>query len=137
MKTRVKWAGEALFHGESEAGHKVTMDGPPEHGGKNQGPRPMEMLLLGVGGCSSFDVIHILQRGRQDVTGCSVEIDAERVDAVPSVFSKIHLHFRISGNNLEEKRVANAVRMSAKKYCSASIMLQRGGVDVSHSFELV
>ncbi len=137
MKATVKWAGEALFQAESETGHQVTMDGPPEHGGKNQGPRPMEMLLLGVGGCSTFDVIHILQRSRQDVTDCSVELSAERVDEVPSVFSKIHLHFKVSGNNLKEKMVAKAVQMSAEKYCSASIMLQRGGVDVSHSFEIV
>ncbi len=137
MKAKVSWAGEALFEAESQAGHKVTMDGPPEHGGKNQGPRPMEMLLLGVGGCSTFDVIHILQRSRQDVTDCSVELNAERVDEVPSVFSKIHLHFKVSGNSLKEKMVAKAVKMSAEKYCSASIMLQRGGVEVSHSFEIV
>lgn len=137
MKATVKWGGEAMFVGSSESGHSITMDGPPDHGGQNRGPRPMEMMLLGVGGCSSFDVVHILKKARQDVTACSVEIDAERVDEVPSVFSKIHLSFKVSGNNLREKMVSNAVKMSAEKYCSASMMLQRGGVEITHSYEIV
>ena len=112
------------------------MDGPPDHGGKNQGARPMETLLIGMGGCSSFDVIHILKKSRQDVIDCIAEIEAERADAVPSVFTKIHLHFVVTGNNLKESMVRNAVKLSAEKYCSASIMLAKGGVDITHSYEM-
>ncbi|MCL4135829.1 UNVERIFIED_CONTAM: hypothetical protein GTU68_042312 [Idotea baltica] len=112
------------------------MDGPPDHGGKNQGARPMEMMLIGMGGCSSFDVIHILKKSRQDVTDCVAEIEAERADAVPSVFTKIHLHFLVSGNKLKESMVSNAVKLSAEKYCSASIMLGKGGVEITHSYEI-
>ena len=137
MKTVVKWVGEAKYVAESETGHIVTMDGPPDHGGKNQGPRPMEMLLMGVGGCSAFDVVHILKKSRQAVTDCVAKIDAERVDDVPAVFSKIHLHFEISGNNLKESAVKNAVMLSAEKYCSASIMLGKAGVEITHSYEVV
>jgi len=113
-----------------------VMDGPPDHGGKNQGARPMEMMLIGMGGCSSFDVVHILKKSRQDVTDCVAEIEAERADAVPSVFTKIHLHFVVTGNNLKESMVSNAVKLSAEKYCSASIMLSKGGVEVTHSHEI-
>lgn len=136
MKTKITWGGDAKFIAESETGHTVVMDGPPEHGGKNQGARPMEMMLIGMGGCSSFDVIHILKKSRQDVTDCVAEIEAERADAVPSVFTKIHLHFLVSGNKLKESMVSNAVKLSAEKYCSASIMLGKGGVEITHSFEI-
>ena len=136
MKAKIIWGGDAKFIAESETGHTVVMDGPPDHGGKNQGARPMEMMLIGMGGCSSFDVIHILKKSRQDVTDCVAEIDAERADAVPSVFTKIHLHFVVTGNNLKESMVRNAVKLSAEKYCSASIMLTKGGVDITHSFEM-
>ena len=112
------------------------MDGPPDHGGTNQGVRPMEMLLMGVGGCASFDVVHILKKSRQDVTGCVAELEADRVDAVPAVFSKIHLHFVVSGNKLKDTLVKRAVALSAEKYCSASIMLSKGGVEISHSYEI-
>lgn len=105
MKAVVKWAGEAKFVAESETGHTVTMDGPADHGGQNQGPRPMEMLLMGMGGCSAFDVVHILKKSRQKVTACLAKIDAERVDAVPAVFEKIHIHFEISGEELKESAV--------------------------------
>jgi putative redox protein len=136
MKTKIIWGGDAKFIAESETGHTIIMDGPPDHGGKNQGARPMEMMLIGMGGCSSFDVVHILKKSRQDVTDCVAEIDAERADAVPSVFTKIHLHFVVTGNNLKESMVRNAVKLSAEKYCSASIMLTKGGVEITHSFEM-
>jgi putative redox protein len=136
MKAKITWGGDAKFIAESETGHTVVMDGPPDHGGKNQGARPMEMMLIGMGGCSSFDVVHILKKSRQDVVDCVAEIDAERADAVPSVFTKIHLHFVVTGNQLKESMVANAVKLSAEKYCSASIMLSKGGVDITHSYEL-
>jgi putative redox protein len=136
MKTKITWGGDAKFIAESETGHTVVMDGPPDHGGKNQGARPMEMMLIGMGGCSSFDVVHILKKSRQDVTDCVAEIEAERADAVPSVFTKIHLHFIVTGNNLKESMVSNAVKLSAEKYCSASIMLSKGGVEVTHSHEI-
>ena len=136
MKAKIIWGGDAKFIAESETGHSIVMDGPPDHGGKNQGARPMETLLIGMGGCSSFDVIHILKKSRQDVIDCVAEIEAERADEVPSVFTKIHLHFVITGNNLKESMVRNAVKLSAEKYCSASIMLAKGGVDITHSYEV-
>jgi putative redox protein len=113
------------------------MDGPPDHGGRNMGIRPMEMLLLGLGGCSSFDVVQILQKGRNDLVSCRVEIAAERVDAIPSVFSKIHLHFIISGHELKPAAVERAVKLSAEKYCSASIMLSKAAVEIIHDFEVI
>ncbi|MDY7025617.1 MAG: OsmC family protein [Pseudomonadota bacterium] len=137
MKTRIEWQGDVAFTAESGSGHKVTMDGPPDHGGKNLGPRPMEMMLMGLGGCSSFDVVHILKKSRQNVSYCSCDITAERADAVPAVFSKIHLHFTVSGENLKPNQVEKAVSLSAEKYCSASIMLQQGGVEISHSVDIV
>ena len=136
MKTKITWGGDAKFVAESETGHTIIMDGPPDHGGKNQGARPMETLLIGMGGCSSFDVVHILKKSRQDITGCVAEIEAERADTVPSVFTKIHLHFVVTGNNLKESMVRNAVKLSAEKYCSASIMLSKGGVEITHSFDM-
>jgi putative redox protein len=136
MEATVKWVDGRLFLGESGSGHVVAMDGPPDHGGRNLGIRPMEMILLGVGGCSSFDVMDILQKGRHDVTNCVAELSAERVDAVPSVFSKIHIHFKVTGKNLKDSVVARAVKLSAEKYCSASIMLGKS-VDISHNFEVI
>lgn len=136
MQVTVKWVDGAMFLGESGSGHSVVMDGPPDHGGRNLGPRPMEMLLLGVGGCASFDVMAMLQKSRQQVVDCRVEIAAERADAVPAVFTKIQLHFVVSGVNLKEKQVQRAVELSAEKYCSASIMLGAAGVAMSHSFEV-
>jgi putative redox protein len=136
MKAKITWGGDAKFIAESETGHSIVMDGPPDHGGKNQGARPMETLLMGMGGCSSFDVIHILKKSRQDVIDCIAEIEAERADAVPSVFTKIHLHFVVTGNNLKESMVRNAVKLSAEKYCSASIMLAKGGVEITHSYDM-
>lgn len=136
MEAKVKWVDGRMFVGESGSGHAVIMDGPPDHGGRNIGIRPMEMILIGLGGCSSFDVVDILQKGRHDITDCVTELTAERVDAVPSVFSKIHLHFVITGRNLKESAVERAVNLSAEKYCSASIMLTKGGVEITHDFEI-
>lgn len=137
MKARVQWAGEALFLGESGSGHAVVMDGPPDAGGRNLGIRPMEMLLIGLGGCSNFDVVSILRKGRQPVESCEVFLDAERADEEPKVFTKIHLHFVVKGRGLKEAQVKRAVELSAEKYCSASIMLGRAGVDISHAYEIV
>ena len=135
MKARVKWLDNMSFVGESGSGHSVVMDGPPEAGGRDLGVRPMEMLLLGVGGCSSFDVVSILKKSRQAISDCEVAITAERADSEPKVFTKIHLHFLVTGTDLSEKRVETAVSLSAEKYCSASIMLAKTA-DVTHSFEI-
>lgn len=136
MNVSIKWAGEACFKGTSGSGHDVTMDGPADHGGRDRGARPMEMMLLGLGGCTSFDVMSILQKSRQDVTDCVTEIQAERADAIPAVFTEIHIHFIVTGRNLKENQVRRAVELSAEKYCSASIMLASAGVKVTHDFEI-
>lgn len=137
MKATVKWIDGAMFLGESESGHTVVMDGPPEHGGRNIGIRPMETLLVGMGGCASFDVMSILRKSRQRVSACTAELAAERADAVPAVFTKIHLHFSVRGTQLKEAQVKRAVELSAEKYCSASIMFGEAGVDISHSYEIL
>ncbi|CBL46508.1 OsmC-like protein [gamma proteobacterium HdN1] len=136
MKAIVRWAGDAKFELESETGHTIIADGPADMGGKNLGPRPMELVLMGAGACSSIDVVHILKKARQDVTGCVCELQAQRVDDVPAVFESIHLHFVVTGHNLRENQVKRAVELSAEKYCSASIMLARGGVKISHGYEI-
>ena len=136
MRATIDWTGDASFRATSGSGHSVQMDGPPDHGGKDLGPRPMEMMLMGLGGCSSFDVMSILQKSRQDVTACHAELEAERADAVPAVFTRIHLHFVVTGNNLKENLVKRAVSLSAEKYCSASIMLEKAGVAITHSHEI-
>jgi len=135
MKARIKWGGGASFICQSDSGHEVITDGPEEYGGKNLGPRPMELLLLGAGSCSSFDVVLILQKSRQQVNDCYVEIEAERADKEPKVFTKIHMHFVVSGKDLEEKKVARAIELSATRYCSASIMLGKTA-DITHDFEI-
>jgi len=121
--------------GESGSGHALVMDGPPEFGGRNLGVRPMEMLLLGMGGCTQFDVLLILRKARQQVTTCVVELEAERAAEDPKVFTRIHAHFIVSGHNLKEQQVERAIRLSAKKYCSASIMLG-ATAEISHDFEI-
>lgn len=136
MQVTVKWVDGVMFVGETGSGHAVVMDGPPDHGGRNIGMRPMEMLLLGVGGCSSFDVVQILQKGRNNIVNCVAEVTAERVDAIPSVFSKIHLHFIVTGHDLKPAAVERAVKLSAEKYCSASIMLSKA-VEITHDFEVI
>ena len=137
MQATVKWVDGMMFLGESGSGHTVVMDGAPESGGRNMGIRPMEMLLLGVGGCSSFDVVQILQKGRNNLVNCTVELTAERVDAVPAIFSKIHLHFIIKGRDLKLAVVERAVKLSAEKYCSATIMLGNAGVEMTYDFEVI
>ena len=136
MKARIKWVEEATFVGESGSGHAVVMDGPPDHGGRDLGVRPMEMMLLGLGGCTSFDVMHILKKSRLDVSNCVAKIEAERAETEPKVFTKIHIHFIVSGEGLSEKHVERAVSLSAEKYCSASIMLGQAGVEVTHDFKI-
>jgi putative redox protein len=136
MKARVKLIEGVSFAGQSESGHTVVMDGPPDSGGKNLGVRPMEMLLLGLGGCSAFDVVHILRKGRQSITDCIAEIDATRADTDPKVFTRIHVHFIVTGRDLDPKRVEQAVKLSAEKYCSASIMLGKVA-DITHDFEIL
>ncbi|MFZ6048315.1 OsmC family protein [Pseudomonas sp. CR3202] len=137
MKARIQWAGEALFLGESGSGHAVVMDGPPESGGRNLGVRPMEMLLLGLGGCTNFDVVSILKKSRQPVESCEAFLEAERAGEDPKVFTKIHVHFVVKGRGLKEAQVKRAVELSAEKYCSASIMLGRAGVEITHDYEIV
>lgn len=136
MKARVKWVEEAMFVGESGSGHAVIMDGPPEGGGRNLGVRPMEMLLLGTGGCSAYDVVHILKKGRQPIVDCYVDLTAERAAQDPKVFTRIHMHFVVTGGpDLKEAQVKRAIELSAEKYCSASIMLGKV-VAISHDYEI-
>ena len=134
MHGTVKWLDGAMFIGESGSGHSVVMDGPEDLGGRNQSLRPMEMLLLGTGGCAIYDVISMLKKSRQPVTDCRVELQATRADAVPAVFESMNLHFVVTGNGVKESQVKRAVELSAEKYCSASIMLAAAGVTVTHSF---
>lgn len=135
MKARLKWVDGVCFLGESGSGHAVVMDGAPEGGGRNLGPRPMELLLLGTAGCTSYDVITILKKSRQQVSDCWVEIEAERAEEEPKVFTRIHFHFVVSGRELKADAVERAIRLSAEKYCSASIMLGKTA-DITHDFEV-
>ncbi len=136
MKVRVRWHRGVSFVGQSGTGHSVVMDGAPQEGGENLGPRPMEMLLLGLGGCTAYDVVVILRKARQDVEDCIVEISAERAESIPKVFTKIHMHFVVSGRALAEAQVGRAVDLSADKYCSASRMLEKTA-EITHDFEVV
>lgn len=136
MKATVKWLDHMSFVGESGSGHSIVMDGPPDDGGRNLGVRPMEMVLLGMGGCTAFDVVFILKRARQLITDCHVELEAERATDVPKVFTKIHAHYVIKGKGLDVKKVERAVTMTAEKYCSVSIMLA-ATVEVTHDFEII
>jgi putative redox protein len=137
VKARVQWAGEAMFLGESGSGHVVVMDGPPDHGGRNLGVRPMEALLIGLGGCTSFDVMSILKKARQAVESCEAFLEAERADTEPKVFTKIHIRFVVKGRGIKEAQVKRAIELSAEKYCSASIMLERAGVEMTHGYEII
>ena len=136
MKCRIKWLDHMSFVGESGSGHSVVMDSAPEVGGRNLGVRPMEMLLLGLGGCTSFDVVSILHKSRQKISDCEVEVEAERADSVPKVFTRIHLHFIVSGRELDEAKVGKAISLSADKYCSASRILEKTAA-ITHYFEIV
>lgn len=136
MKTRIEWKEGMSFLAKSGSGHTVLMDGPPEAGGKNLGPRPMEMLLMGTGGCAAFDVVLILQKSRQNISDCAVEIEAERALQEPKVFTRLHFHFILTGKNLNPQQVERAICLSAEKYCSASIMLGKTA-ELTHDFEIV
>lgn len=136
MKANIAWQEGVSFLGQVGSGHSVLMDGAPEAGGKNLGPRPMEMILLGLGGCTAFDVVHILRKGRQAITGCQVEMDAQRAIEDPKVFTRIHLHFIITGKDLDPRQVERAINLSAEKYCSASMML-KATVDITHDYEII
>jgi putative redox protein len=135
MRARVKWIEGVSFIGESESGHAVVMDGAPDAGGRNIGMRPMELLLIGMGGCSSFDVVTILKKARQPIADCVAEITAERADEVPKVFTKIHVHYVVTGNNLAANQVERAINLSIEKYCSASLMLGKTAV-ITHDYEI-
>ncbi|MDH5376937.1 MAG: OsmC family protein [Gammaproteobacteria bacterium] len=137
MRTTVKWVDGVMFLGETGSGHAVVMDGPPEGGGKNLGVRPMEMLLLGMGGCTSYDVVSILKKARQPIVHCEAQIEAERAETVPKVFTKIHVHFVVTGREgLKDSQVERAVKLSSEKYCSASIMLGKAA-EVTHDYEVI
>ncbi|WP_148253542.1 OsmC family protein [Aidingimonas lacisalsi] len=137
MQASVKWTDGRQFVAESGSGHSVVIDGPPDHGGRNTGPRPMEMMLMGLGACTSFDVMEILEKARAPVSDCVAEIEAERADSVPSVFTHIHVHFKVTGHGLKDAQVKRAVSLSAEKYCSASIMLAQGGVEITHDYTII
>ena len=136
MKGKVKWLDNVAFVAESESGHAFVMDGAPEGGGRNLGPRPMEVVLLGTGACSAYDVVAILKKARQQVRDCTVEIDAERAPTEPKVFTRIHMHFVVTGVNVKPAQVKRAVELSAEKYCSASIMLGKSA-EITHDFEII
>lgn len=136
MNSTIKWVDGAMFVGITGSGHAVVVDGPPDAGGRNLGPRPMELLLTGLGSCTAFDVVDILKKGRQPIAGCEVELQAERADEVPKVFTRIHIHFKVSGAGLKAAAVERAVNLSAEKYCSATLML-RQTVAITHDFEIV
>ena len=137
MQTSVHWLENVAFEAKSDSGHSIIMDGSPEYGGENRGPRPMELILMGLGGCASFDIVTILKKSRQEVTHVECQLTAERADSIPAVFTKIHLHFVVKGKAVKEKQVAKAVELSAEKYCSASKMLSDGGVEISHDFKII
>ena len=137
MYAKIEWKDAVHFEATADSGHTVPIDGPPDGGGQNRGSRPMELVLMGLGGCASYDVVAILAKQRQKVTDCVTHVTASRVDETPQVFDKIHLKFVVSGDGLDEKRVARAVSLSADKYCSASRMLEAGGVEITHDYEVI
>ena len=135
MNLSVNWVDGMLMVGKSYSGHSITMDGPIEIGGENLGIRPMEMLLLGVAGCTMIDVVTTLKKMRQDMTHCEIKISAERANEHPKVFTDIHIHFIIKGKDIGPKKVDKAISLSAEKYCSASIMLGKTA-NITHDFEV-
>jgi putative redox protein len=136
MKVRIKWIENVAFVAETESSHAIIMDGAPEGGGRNIGPRPMETMLAGTGGCTAYDVVAILRKARQDITDCVVDIEADRATEDPKVFTRIHLHFTIKGRNVRKEHVERAIHLSAEKYCSATIMLGKTAA-ISHDYEIV
>jgi putative redox protein len=135
MKVRIKWIEDVSFVAQTESSHAIVMDGAPEGGGHNLGPRPMETVLAGTGGCTAYDVVTILRKARQSITGCAVEIDADRAAQDPKVFTRIHFHFVVTGKGIDPKQVERAIHLSAEKYCSASIMLGKTA-KITHDFEI-
>jgi putative redox protein len=136
MKARVKWVENVTFVAESGSGHALVLDGAPEAGGRNLGMRPMELLLLGLGGCTAFDVVHILRRGREPVSDCVVEVEAERAATDPKIFTKIHLHYVVTGRGLAEAKVERAINLSAEKYCSASVIMGKTA-EITHDWKVI
>ena len=136
MKARIKWIEDVKFIAEADSGHAIVLDGPPDLGGMNRGVRPMEMILMGLGGCTAFDVVSILKKSRQPVENCEVVLSAERSESIPKVFTSIHIQFLVYGKGLQEKQVKRAVELSAEKYCSASIMLGKV-VAISHDYKIL
>lgn len=137
MECKVKWTGDGMsFLAETGSNHAIVMDGAPEAGGRNLAPRPMEMMLVGTGGCSAFDVVMILKKGRHAISGCEVSLKAERAETDPKIFTRIHFHFRVSGKSLKPEAVARAIELSKDKFCSASIMLGKTA-EITHDFEIV
>src|SRR5512135_3567147 len=136
MECSVRWIDGATFLAETGSNHVVAMDGAPDGGGRNLAPRPMEMVLLGTGGCSAYDVVVILKKSGQDVTGCNVELSAERADTDPKIFTRIHMHFVLRGRKLKTSMVESAIKLSHQKYCSASIMLAKSA-QITHDYEII
>ena len=136
MRSTIRWVDGAMFVGEAGSGHAVVIDGPPDAGGRNAGIRPMELVLTGLGACSAFDVVAILKKSRQNVTDCRAELEAQRAEDVPKVFTRIHIHFVVEGRGLKAAAVERAIELSADKYCSATIML-RDAVEITHDFEII
>ena len=136
MECTIKWLDGVSFVAETGSGHLVAMDGAPDAGGRNLAPRPMEMMLAGAGGCSAFDVVMILRRGRHDIRGCTSRVTAERAESDPKVFTRICFHFIITGRNLKPEAVERAIHLSAEKYCSASVMLGKTA-KIEHTWEIV
>ncbi|HYJ19805.1 MAG TPA: OsmC family protein [Burkholderiales bacterium] len=136
MKVRIKWIENVAFVGETGSNHAIVMDGAPEGGGRNIGPRPMETVLAGTGGCAAYDVVAILRKARQDITDCVVDVEADRAAEDPKVFTRIHFHFTIKGRNIKREHIERAIHLSADKYCSASIMLGKTA-QISHDYEIV
>jgi putative redox protein len=136
MKARIKWVEKVTFLAESGSGHAVVLDGAPDAGGRNLGVRPMEMLLMGLGGCSAFDVVLILRKGREDVSDCVVELEAERAETDPKVFTRIHMHYKVAGRGLAPAKVERAIKLSAEKYCSASAIMAKTA-DITHDWEVI
>jgi len=137
MYAKIQWKDAVHFEAQSDSGHTVLIDGPPDGGGQNRGSRPMELVLMGLGGCASYDVVAILDKQRQKVTDCVTHVTASRVEEIPQVFDQIHLKFVVTGRDLDPRKVERAVSLSADKYCSASRMLERGGVQITHEYEVV
>lgn len=136
MECTVRWVTAKTFLAKTGSGHTVVMDGPVDAGGRNLAPRPMELLLAGTGGCTAFDVVSILEKGRQKVTGCTVKLTAERAENDPKVFTRIRFHYTVTGHNLDPNKVQRAIELSAEKYCSASIMLGKTA-QIEHTWEIV